>query len=176
MEENSLKDLVLKIKDLNNNDKCYSLLINKEIWNKELFMLYTKNKPGLNNYYPDKKEETLIDNASIKEVIDKLIEYELTYNDVLFIDQIKFEDYVLLNTYIKEFSTLRSIVKNSKSESEMSKKIKGKTQEILDIIENNEENSTISIDKFTRMLLLIAKSEKEILEKAKEKNIEIIFE
>lgn len=178
MEENVLKKLILDIKDNNSQDKCYSLLINKDIWNNELFVLYSKNKEGLANYYPDKNEEILLDNVSLKEIIDHLLTMDLTYNDVLFIDSIKIEDYILLNLYIKEFTTLRSIVKNSKDSSSMSKQLKNALPKIIERIENSEENTQLSIDKYSRMLLLAdkVKNEEEVKNKASEKNIEIIYE
>lgn len=178
MEDNILKKLILEVCDSCDTDKCYSLLKNKDIWNNELFVLYSKNKEGLKNYYPDKNEEVLLDNASLKEIIEHLRKMNLTYNDVLFIDGIKQEDYILLNLYIKEFTTLRSIVKNSKDEAKMSKSLKGKISEVLEKLETMDENKSITIDKFSHILLLAnsMKSEAEINEKAKEKNIEVIYE
>lgn len=178
MEENILKNLILYIKDSANQDNCYSLLINKDIWNNELFVLYSKHKEGLANYYPDKNEEVLLDNKSMKDIIDHLLKMNLTYNDVLFIDSIKLEDYILLNLYIRLFTTLRSIVKNSKDESSMSKQLKTAATKVLESIENSEENTRLTIDKFSRMLILAnsMKSEDEIKAKAKEKNIELIYE
>ena len=178
MEENVLKNLILQVKDSCDTDKCYSLLKNSDIWNNELFVLYSKNKEGLANYYPDKNEESLLDNASLSEIINRLMEMDLTYNDVLFIDSIKIEDYILLNLYIKEFTTLRSIVKNSKDEVKMSKQIKGRITEILASIESLDENASITISKFSHLLLLAdsIKNETTISEKAKEKNIEVIYE
>ncbi len=178
MEENILKKLILDIKDNSNQDNCYSLLKNKDIWNNELFVLYSKNKVGLANYYPDKNEEILLDNASIKDIIDQLMKYDLTYNDVLFIDSIKLEDYILLNLYIREFTTLSSIIKNSKDESKMSKQLKSSLPKIIENIENSEENTSITIDKYSRMILLAnsMKNEDEISQKAQEKNITVIYE
>ncbi len=178
MEENILKDLILEVANTSKENNCYSLLINEDIWNNELFVLYTKNKPGLANYYPDKKEKILLDNKSIKEIIDKLREMDLTYNDVLFIDSIKEEDYVLLNLYIKEFTTLSSIVKNSGDNSKMTKLLKNAAASILEKIENSNGNEKIIIDKYTRLLLLAnsIKDEEEILNKASQKNIEIVYQ
>lgn len=178
MEENILKDLILEVANMRKSNNCYSLLINEDTWNNELFVLYTKNKSGLTNYYPDKKEKILLDNASIKEVIDKLREKDLTYNDVLFIDSIKEEDYVLLNLYLKEFTTLSSIVKNSGDNAKMSKLLKNTVTSILEKIENSNDNEKIVIDKYTRLLLLAnsLKDEEEVLNKASQKNIEVVYQ
>lgn len=174
MEE--LKELIFTIIDETDEPKCYSLLQNQEIWNQEYYIVYTEHVPGLMSYYPQKKFTTLFESSSIKEILKHLVSCELTYNDVLFLDKIRFEDYALITGYFQKFTTLGSVVKNCLSDSEYSKKTKGIASDLTEKIENVSEGTTLSITKFEKFILILTKSFDDLSKKCDEKKIELIIE
>lgn len=134
---NREESLLAILLDERNNDTAnkYTLIINKNAPNKELMLLKENSLEGAKKYYPDKEFEVLVEKINLKVVLEKIFELELTDYDVVFLDNLVFEDFYITERYLLTKTGVRSIVIDSRSRNQKNsslKKIEDKIKEELD--------------------------------------------
>lgn len=147
----------------------YTLIINKKVPNQELMVLKENSLEGAKKYYPDKEFEILVEKENLKVVLERIKSLALTDYDVVFLDNLKFEDFYLTEKYLNKYTGVRSIVIDSRCrnlKSSKSKKIEEKIKEEIDHATN-----TYTLSAFEELLL--GESIEGIKEYAKEKNISL---
>ncbi len=163
------KELLEKLKE-EQLEKNYTLIINKNASNKEFMVLKKEHLIGAQKYYPQKEFVEILKNDNIKNILDKLIELKLTEYDVVFIDNLDFEIFYLVEHYLLTFTQLRSIVIDSRCRIKEEKAV----NRILEKIKNEIDNcdNTYNISLFDELVL--EKRVIDIEEYAKEKNKTVV--
>ncbi len=173
MFSGDLKELILKLIEERKEPKLYSLLRNEEAWNQEYYIIDTEHVHGLESYYPQKKFEYVMEQASLSEVMQVLESKNMDYNDVLFLDRILLEDYALVMTYFQKFTTLGSIVKNSASDSALEKKEKAVKEEVQTKIQESENGASFLLPLWEQFFLSLSKDMEEIKKQCEEKGLQV---
>lgn len=149
----------------------YTLLENKIDFGHEFAIVLSQSVEGIKRYYPTKKYEVVLDMVCFKEIIDYLENLTLTYQDILFIQKIPFEDFTLLDEFLLYHDYRPQLVLDYASRIEQQKE-KGK---IVDRIKEEIDNSSSTYSLKALDELILGSHLEEIQEYAKEKNIEITY-
>ena len=157
-------------KCLNSNSK-YTLLENKIEFGHELAIVLSKSVEGLKKYYPSKNYETILDHVSFKDIIVYLENLQLTYQDILLIQKIPFEDFTLLNEFLQYYDYRPQLILEYASKIEQNKK----KDKLLDKIKEEIDASTSTYALSALDEICLEKKIEEVQQYAKEKNIEIIY-
>lgn len=174
MKENSIY-LWDKLNDdyLKENRTMYTVLKNKLASNFEFFIIKTSSIKGLMTYYPEKDYEILCDNLNILECLNYLKNLNITYNDVAFLDYVPAIDYILITCFFKYFTTLATIVMDSRNRS-LKKSFFGKKKKEIEECWNGKNEYQLSfLEEF--ILNQDLKLLDEIKSDAKEQNILLKF-
>jgi hypothetical protein len=137
------------------NEPKFDIFQNIDASNIEIMIIKNTSYKGLMAYYPDKNYKELGIDKSLKEIMDIIDTYVITYNDVIFLDKLDFEDFYFLTTYLKKTTGISSLVIDSRSRietSSKSKKITDKIKSEIDEAINNGEK-IYNLSAFNELLL-----------------------
>ncbi len=169
MEE---KELILKLIDLRKKEKetPYMLLHNTKAPDVELAVIKATGLKNMRAYYPDKEFIVLLEKTDMGTLLEKLGNMNLTDYDVVFIDHIDYNDFFLLNRYLRLFTGVRTVVPSSS----LRAKMESNRHTIVDKIKAKIDEGDINITLFDQLML--GKSLGDILAYAKEKEITLSIE
>lgn len=170
MEDRKKELLELLKEESKDNGNKYTLLENKIEFGHELAIVLSKSVEGLRKYYPSKNYTEIKEQVCFKEIIEFLENLNITYQDIILIQKIPFEDFTLFDEFLKYNDYRPQLILDFASRIEQKKK-KGK---LLDKIkeEIDASNETYHLSVLDEICL---KSTEEIESYAKEKNIKIIY-
>lgn len=166
------QELIERLKEESTTSKNrYTLLENKIEFGHEFAIVLSSAVEGIKRYYPSKKYEVVLDTVCFKEIINYLEKLTLTYQDILFIQKIPFEDFTLLDAFLLYHDYRPQLVLDYASRIEQQKVNKTIVDRIKEEID--KASSTYSLKALDELVL--GSHLEEIQEYAKEKNIEIIY-
>lgn len=161
---------ILKEESVSSENK-YTLLENKIEFGHEVAIVLSRSVEALRKYYPSKNYEVVLDTVCFKEIITFLENLNITYQDIILIQKIPFEDFTLFDEFLLYNDYRPQLILDFASRVEQNKK-KGK---LLDQIKEQIDKETSTYHLKALDELCLGKNIEEIKEYAKEKNIEIIY-
>lgn len=171
--EDRVKELIEILKrNSSKNDNKYTLLNNNIEFGRELAIVLSKSEDALRRYYPEKKYEVIKKEVSFDEIITYLEELNLTYEDIILIQRIPFEDFMLFDTFLNYNNYTPQLILEYKSRIEQNNNKK----KVVDKVCNDIDNASNTYNLSALDELCLEDNIDKVREYAKSKDIEIEYE